>query len=244
MTASYDDDGAGSTSSLFDDILSGGRSNLDEGASTSGASGGGFDLNSIPPFRRFRVLHVDPMRTSTTWFHHYAGVPELVAKASRLLGLDDVDDIRRWEEPQTVRYRRGEKFSWHLDALSPEEASSTVGAGQRVATLLVYLTDVPSEDGGATMFRDLGGDDGPLRVRPAKGTALLFFPAAGGIPDAPFDIRTLHCGEAVAEDAECEKWIAQLWLRQRAYKPSAPVGNEHRKAFDAIGKYCVVAKGI
>ncbi len=41
-----------------------------------------------------------------------------------------------------------------------------VGAGQQVATLLVYLTDVPAGDGGAMMFRDLGGvgDNGPLRV--------------------------------------------------------------------------------
>ena len=39
-------------------------------------------------------------RTSTTWFHHYSQVPELMAKASRLLGLDG---ISQWEEPQTVR---------------------------------------------------------------------------------------------------------------------------------------------
>ena len=174
-------------------------------------------------------------RTSTTWFHYFEGVPELMTKASRLLGLDG---INRWEEPQTVRYRRNEKFTWHLDALSPDEATNESGAGQRVATLLVYLTDLTEESGGATMFRDLGGDDGPLKVRPKKGSALLFFPAAGGIPTAPFDIRTLHCGEAVSEDAESEKWICQLWLRQRQYKPTAPDGNTHEKAFDAIDNYC------
>jgi hypothetical protein len=74
--------------------------------------------------------------------------------------------------------------------------------------------------------------------RPNKGTALLFFPAAGGIANAPFDIRTLHCGEAVSDSAENEKWIAQLWLRQRQYTPTAPSGNYHEKAFHAIGKYC------
>eukprot|EP00581_Thalassiosira_minuscula_P014533 CAMPEP_0183711738 /NCGR_PEP_ID=MMETSP0737-20130205/7160_1 /TAXON_ID=385413 /ORGANISM="Thalassiosira miniscula, Strain CCMP1093" /LENGTH=482 /DNA_ID=CAMNT_0025940305 /DNA_START=52 /DNA_END=1500 /DNA_ORIENTATION=+ len=300
-----------SGSSLFDDILSGGVSSpasnsaLDDlislpsapapaaaVESSSTQSSSSFDLNSIPPFQKFRVLHTDPMvlaiddfftseecdqyvqisidaeknpdeqkndlqpmllgqsqtvgkdsrskaqRTSTTWFHYYEGVPELMAKASRLLGLEG---IGRWEEPQTVRYRRNERFTWHLDALSPEEATNAEGAGQRVATMLVYLTDLPKEDGGATMFRDLGGD-GPLKVRPKKGSALLFFPAAGGIPNAPFDIRTLHCGEAVAEDAENEKWIAQLWLRQRDYKPTAPDGNEHENAFDAIGKYCDSAK--
>jgi hypothetical protein len=39
-------------------------------------------------------------RTSTTWFNSYKTVPELMAKASRLLGLDTID---RWEEPQIVR---------------------------------------------------------------------------------------------------------------------------------------------
>jgi hypothetical protein len=39
-------------------------------------------------------------RTSTTWFHHYSAMPELLAKATRLLGLNS---IRQWEEPQTVR---------------------------------------------------------------------------------------------------------------------------------------------
>ena len=273
----------------LDDLLPG--DNAQEKSSTQESqSSNSFDLNNIPPFEKFRVLHTDPMvlaiddffseeecdkyvqisldaeesdeqssltnlqpmllgksqtvgkdsrsqaqRTSTTWFHYFEGVPELMAKASRLLGLEGID---RWEEPQTVRYRRNEKFTWHLDALSPDEATNESGAGQRVATLLVYLTDLTEKEGGATMFRDLGGDNGPLKVRPKKGSALLFFPAAGGIPTAPFDIRTLHCGEAVSEDAESEKWISQLWLRQRQYKPTAPAGNTHVKAFDAIDKYC------
>ena len=180
--------------SLFEDILSGGTTGgkpsssdsvLDDLFSASSASevtavsddsplgvGGttsshdsSVDLNELPPFKQFRVLHVDPMviavddfftseecdkyvqmsidaennqdqeadalqplllgqsqtvgkdsrskaqRTSTTWFHHYAGVPELMARAARLLGLPG---ISRFEEPQTVRYRRSEKFTWHL----------------------------------------------------------------------------------------------------------------------------------
>mmetsp|Transcript_39910 Transcript_39910/g.56241 ORF Transcript_39910/g.56241 Transcript_39910/m.56241 type:complete len:452 (+) Transcript_39910:89-1444(+) len=173
-------------------------------------------------------------RTSTTWFHHYKTLPELMAKASRLFGLDG---INRWEEPQTVRYRRNEKFTWHLDALAPSNSLEESG-GQRLATLLVYLTDLTEEEGGATMFRDLGGSDGPLRVRPKKGSALLFFPAAGGIPNVPFDIRTLHCGEAVAEHSQQDKWISQLWLRQRKYTPTAPAGNSHAAAVETVAAYC------
>lgn len=52
------------------------------------------------------------------------------------------------------RYRRNEKFTWHLDALSPAESAPEVG-GQRTATLLVYLTELAAGDGGSTVFRDL-----------------------------------------------------------------------------------------
>lgn len=173
-------------------------------------------------------------RTSTTWFNHYKSTPELMGKASRLLGLTSID---RWEEPQIVRYRKGEKFTWHLDALAPDGELASLG-GQRIATLLVYLSDLSEEQGGATMFRDLGGDEGPLKVAPKKGSALLFFPAAGGIPNVPFDIRTLHCGEAVAKDSSADKWISQLWLRETAYKPTAPPDNSHAAAAAAINEFC------
>ena len=177
-------------------------------------------------------------RTSTTFYHKYETVPELMSKASRLLGIPT---IHQWEEPQTVRYRKNEKFTWHLDALGPSEQSSS--SGQRTATLLVYLTDLDRNDGGATLFRDLGnatsaGDCKYLRVQPKKGVALLFFPSAGGIVDCPFDIRTLHCGEVISNDATCDKWIAQLWLRQRPYTPTAPPGNRHSDAYPAIANYC------
>jgi len=175
-------------------------------------------------------------RTSTTFYHMYKCVPELMSRASRLLGLSD---IHHWEEPQTVRYRRNEKFTWHLDALGPMEQQQS-SAGQRTATLLVYLTSLQDKEGGATLFRDLGqADERYLRVQPRKGSALLFFPAAGGIPDCPFDIRTLHSGQVVAEDSENDKWIAQLWLRQKPYfPPTAPPGNRHADALPAIAEYC------
>lgn len=78
------------------------------------------------------------------------------------------------------------------------------------------------------------------RRRPKKGSALLFFPSAGGIPDTPLDIRTLHCGEAVSKASSNEKWISQMWLRQKAntYVPTAPKGNTHAAATEAISEYC------
>jgi prolyl 4-hydroxylase len=193
-------------------------------------------------------------RTSTTWFHKYKNVPELMAKASRLLGLEGID---HWEEPQTVRYRRNEKFTWHLDALAPDNSIDNddnlhIRGGQRIATLLVYLTDMAENEGGATMFRDLRGASGAngtttknakhqpcLSVRPQKGTALLFFPSAGGIPGTPFDIRALHCGQLVSRTAMQDKWIAQLWLRQLEYSATAPPDNDPNEAVESIDAYCL-----
>ena len=77
-----------------------------------------------------------------------------------------------------------------------------------------------------------------MRSEPKKGSALLFFPAAGGIPNAPFDIRTLHCGEVVAETSETDKWISQLWLRAGQYSPTAPPGNLHQEALETVKEYC------
>jgi hypothetical protein len=168
-------------------------------------------------------------RTSTTFYHMYDRVPELLAKASRLLGIE-IDQLECLEEVQTVRYQRNQRFTWHLDALGPADRDQS---GQRVATLLVYLTDLAEKDGGATLFRDLN-----LAVRPTKGTALLFFPAAGGIPGTPMDIRTLHCGEVVRGDTSHDKWIAQMWLREKTYRPTVPPGNAHVHAVQAIEEYC------
>mmetsp|Transcript_43891 Transcript_43891/g.44385 ORF Transcript_43891/g.44385 Transcript_43891/m.44385 type:complete len:98 (-) Transcript_43891:370-663(-) len=93
------------------------------------------------------------------------------------------------------------------------------------------------------MFRDLVGPDGlkPLKVRPTKGSALLFFPAAGGIqPNTPFDIRTVHAGEIMNDTPTSgTKWIAQLWLRNNmGYRPTAPPHNSHEDAYDAIQRFC------
>jgi len=139
-----------------------------------------------------------------------------------------------------VRYRKGERFTWHLDALPPPDATGDQrwGGGQRIATLLVYLTELTPAQGGATMFRDLGRASKPLKVAPRKGSALLFFPAAGGVPNVPFDLRTLHCGEPVDVESSTDKWISQLWLRETPYPPTAPPHNNHDEATEAINHYC------
>ena len=52
------------------------------------------------------------------------------------------------EEPQVVRYELGQQFTWHYDAVPPTMKGN---AGQRVATILVYLNNV--DNGGCTVFK-------------------------------------------------------------------------------------------
>ena len=120
---------------------------------------------------------------------------------------------------------------WHYDAITPNYL--TPGRGQRLATLLVYLNDVPS--GGSTTFRDLraGGisDAGRLAVSPKQGRALLFFPSAA---DGEPDFRMEHAGEAAKHD----KWIAQIWLQDGGpYEAHVPAGTSQAEGTRLAREY-------
>lgn len=99
----------------------------------------------------------------------------------------------------------GQHFLTHVDAF-PSSVVAQKGY-QRKATLLCYLNDVP--EGGGTLF-----DLIDLRIKPVKGTALLFFPGfVTGMPDQ----RMPH----TAEDAVYEKWVSQLWVVEGTKLPVA-----------------------
>lgn len=168
-------------------------------------------------------------RTSTSWFCRYVDMPVLIAKAHHILGVP----LETMEEPQIVRYKGGEEFSWHYDEVPPPQLSN---GGQRVATLLVYLTDVESSRGGGTTFRDLkesSTSSSPLVKQPQRGSALLFFPSfADGTPDD----RTLHKSEVLQGDNSDDdnKWIVQMWTHQRDYQAVLPAGNSNEAARDIM----------
>jgi prolyl 4-hydroxylase len=162
----------------------------------------------------FGSLNVE--RTSTSWHMSNKDVKEILDKVEKLTGdaiFDyDVNDFstnalfktgvhsNRYESTQIVRYNEGQQYTFHLDCLPTEEATTSL-QGNRVATFLLYLNTPLS--GGCTSFRDLN-----LDIAPEQGKALLFFPCfADGTPD----VRTVHAG-TMAEDP---KFIAQIWIRER-----------------------------
>lgn len=114
-------------------------------------------------------------------------------------------------EPVSVsRYTEGQQYTEHQDASrltplpggcpNPDDMEFMAQGGQRVATILVYLNDVPH--GGATAFPTIG-----IEISPKAGRCLLFFPA---LTDGRCDEQTLHA----ARPAVDEKWVAQVWVRQ------------------------------
>ena len=162
-------------------------------------------------------------RTSTTWFLNYCTMPTLLAKLTNVLNIS----LEQCEEPQIVRYRSGEEFSWHYDEVPAAQLNN---GGQRIATALVYLNTLEENKGGGTVFRDLkspGNHNGQLTMSPKQGSLLLFFPA---FADGTADDRTLHKGE-VALDT---KIVAQMWIHQRQYLPVVPEGNSHDDAREGI----------
>lgn len=134
-----------------------------------------------------------PSRTSLSCYHAY-DLKWLVSRVHRLTGVS-----QKFQEPtQVARYHTGQFYHSHQDALD------NVGTeGQRIGTVLIYLNDVAR--GGATYFNTL-----KVRVKPKKGTALIFFPAK---MDSTIDDRYLH----TAEDASDTKWVSQIWLRNKQY---------------------------
>ena len=111
------------------------------------------------------------------------------------------------EPLQMLHYGVGGEYLAHQDFFDPADPGSQVltrVGGQRIATLVIYLNNVP--EGGDTTFPEL-----ELAVKPKKGSAVYFeyLNAAGQL-----DIRCLHAGTPVARG---DKWIATKWLRQRPY---------------------------
>jgi prolyl 4-hydroxylase len=114
--------------------------------------------------------------------------------------------VENGEGLQVLRYGPGAEYRPHFDYFDPAQPGApTILArgGQRVGTLVMYLSTV--ERGGGTTF-----PDGGLEVAPIKGNAVFFS------YDRPHPCtRTLHGGAPVLEG---EKWVATKWLRERRFE--------------------------
>ncbi|KAH8517795.1 hypothetical protein H0E87_005640 [Populus deltoides] len=122
--------------------------------------------------------------------------------------------IENGELIQVLRYEKNQYYKPHHDYFS--DTFNLKRGGQRVATMLMYLSD--NVEGGETYFPMAGSGkcscggkvvDG-LSVKPIKGNAVLFW--SMGL-DGQSDPSSIHGGCEVMSGV---KWSATKWMRQRA----------------------------
>ncbi|MCD7452134.1 hypothetical protein HAX54_015151 [Datura stramonium] len=130
--------------------------------------------------------------------------------------------VEHGEGLQVLHYEVGQKYEPHYDYFLDE--FNTKNGGQRIATVLMYLSDV--EEGGETVFPAAKGNysavpwwnelsecgKGGLSVKPKMGDALLFWSMK---PDATLDPSSLHGGCPVIKG---NKWSSTKWMRVHEYK--------------------------
>ncbi|XP_044470278.1 probable prolyl 4-hydroxylase 10 [Mangifera indica] len=130
--------------------------------------------------------------------------------------------IEHGEGLQVLHYEPGQKYEPHYDYFMDE--FNTKNGGQRMATVLMYLSDV--EEGGETVFPAAKGNISAvpwwdelsecgkkgLSVKPKMGDALLFWSMR---PDASLDSSSLHGGCPVIKG---NKWSSTKWIRVNEYK--------------------------
>ncbi|XP_075106100.1 putative prolyl 4-hydroxylase 10 [Nicotiana tabacum] len=130
--------------------------------------------------------------------------------------------VEHGEGLQVLHYEVGQKYEPHYDYFLDE--FNTKNGGQRIATVLMYLSDV--EEGGETVFPAAKGNysavpwwnelsecgkDG-LSVKPKRGDALLFWSMK---PDATLENYNFYGGCPVIKG---NKWSSTKWIRVHEYK--------------------------
>lgn len=130
--------------------------------------------------------------------------------------------VEHGEGLQVLHYEVGQKYEPHYDYFLDQ--FNTKNGGQRIATILMYLSDV--EEGGETVFPAAKGNVSSvpwwnelsecakkgLSFKPKMGDALLFWSMR---PDATLDPSSLHGGCPVIRG---NKWSSTKWLHVAEYK--------------------------
>ncbi|KAM3238866.1 putative prolyl 4-hydroxylase 10 [Capsicum annuum] len=160
------------------------------------------------------------VRTSSGTFLH-RGQDKVVKTIEKRIADFTFIPVEHGEGLQILHYEVGQKYEPHYDYFSDE--FNTVNGGQRIATVLMYLSDV--EEGGETVFPAAKGNfsevpwwnelsecgKGGLSVKPKMGDALLFWSMR---PDATLDPSSLHGGCPVIKG---NKWSSTKWMRVHEY---------------------------
>ena len=118
--------------------------------------------------------------------------------------------LQNAESMQVVKYGKNGFYNPHHDACCDQAEAcmrfEQKDGGQRVITMLIYLTD--DFEGGATKFPNLDKE-----FKPPKNGAILFHPLEkNGKRCHPY---ALHGGMPVTKG---EKYVCNVWIRERPFR--------------------------
>ena len=139
----------------------------------------------------------NPVRTSDGMSFTLVLESPAIHALNRRLAAATGTDVRQGESLQVLRYRSGQEYKPHFDAVAGEP-------NQRILTILVYLTE--DYEGGETVFLRTG-----LKFKGKRGDALVF---RNALPDGRADEMAQHAGLPVTKG---EKLIASRWIRARPF---------------------------
>ncbi|KAG6511510.1 probable prolyl 4-hydroxylase 3 [Zingiber officinale] len=160
------------------------------------------------------------VRTSTGTFLH-RGQDNVIKAIEKRIADYSFIPVENGEGLQVLHYEVGQKYEPHFDYFFDEY--NIKNGGQRMATVLMYLSDV--EEGGETIFPSVKvnssslpwynelsecGKQG-LGLKPKMGDALLFWSMK---PDATIDPLSLHGGCPVIKG---NKWSSTKWMHVHEY---------------------------
>nr|XP_037272838.1 prolyl 4-hydroxylase subunit alpha-1-like [Rhipicephalus microplus] len=139
----------------------------------------------------------DTRTAALTWLENVGSARRIYERAAVLTGLT----MESAEKLQVLNYAAGGHYSEHIDPLDKAQEQ-----GERLATLLVYLSDV--KQGGSTAF-----PKADLSIRPRRGSALFWFNLKQDPPTSArqIDHSTTHGSCPVLRGS---KWIATLWMHE------------------------------
>jgi prolyl 4-hydroxylase len=146
----------------------------------------------------------DPLRTSEGSTMHWLLADPVVEALNRRLAAASGTKVGQGEPLQILRYRPGQEYRLHLDAIPGK-------ANQRIMTALVWLNE--AYEGGETRFVET-----ELQAKGGTGDAILFRNVLG---DGRPDPASKHAGLPVTRGT---KLLASRWICERPHALPRPPG--------------------
>ncbi|XP_017142456.2 prolyl 4-hydroxylase subunit alpha-1-like [Drosophila miranda] len=150
-----------------------------------------FNKQKLRPF-------IDSGRTSNSvWLTSHENA--VMERLERRVGVMTNFEMENSEVYQLINYGIGGHYKPHTDHFETPQALEHRGGGDRIATVLFYLSDVPQ--GGATLFPRLN-----ISVQPRQGDALLWY----NLNDrGQGEIGTVHTSCPIIKGS---KWALVKWI--------------------------------